>query len=314
MIPIKALGIASINEDKILDVFYFKTEQSHEESNSYKFLNPNEQTNIEEIANLDLSKNKSLIEVHLVSDEAVTDVPTAFLKLFLISNKSYKPNELVLDNIFNTLETLAWTSNGPMEVTAAQKKLLETKISGQPFSIYSVDKFPPLTDYLIPQKVRIADTARVRLGAYLGEGTTIMHAGFVNFNAGSEGPNMVEGRISSKVFVAKGSDLGGGSSTMGTLSGGNDQVISIGENSLVGANAGVGISLGNNCTVEAGLYITSGTKITVMDDKNEEQRTVKAIELSGLNNILFFRDSLTGKVMAKPNNKEFSLNEILHNN
>lgn len=314
MRPIKALGIASINEDKILDVFYFKTEQSHEESNSYKFLNPNEQTNIEEIANLDFSKNKSLIEVHLVSDEAITDVPTAFLKLFLISNKSYKPNELVLDNIFNTLETLAWTSSGPMEVTAAQKKLLETKISGQPFSIYSVDKFPPLTDYLIPQKVRIADTARVRLGAYLGEGTTIMHAGFVNFNAGSEGPNMVEGRISSKVFVAKGSDLGGGSSTMGTLSGGNNQVISIGENSLVGANAGVGISLGNNCTVEAGLYITSGTKITVMDDKNEEQRTVNAIELSGLNNILYIRDSLTGKVLAKPNNKEFSLNEILHNN
>lgn len=314
MRPIKALGIASINEDKILDVFYFKTEQSHEESNSYKFLNPNEQTNIEEIANLDFSKNKSLIEVHLVSDEAITDVPTAFLKLFLISNKSYKPNELVLDNIFNTLETLAWTSSGPMEVTAARKKLLETKISGQPFSIYSVDKFPPLTDYLIPEKVRIADTARVRLGAYLGEGTTIMHAGFVNFNAGSEGPNMVEGRISSKVFVAKGSDLGGGSSTMGTLSGGNDQVISIGENSLVGANAGVGISLGNNCTVEAGLYITSGTKITVMDDKNEEQRTVKAIELSGLNNILYIRDSLTGKVLAKPNNKEFSLNEILHKN
>lgn len=314
MRPIKALGIASINEDKILDVFYFKTEQSHEESNSYKFLNPNEQTNIEEIANLDFSKNKSLIEVHLVSDEAITDVPTAFLKLFLISNKSYKPNELVLDNIFNTLETLAWTSSGPMEVKAARKKLLETKISGQPFSIYSVDKFPPLTDYLIPEKVRIADTARVRLGAYLGEGTTIMHAGFVNFNAGSEGPNMVEGRISSKVFVAKGSDLGGGSSTMGTLSGGNDQVISIGENSLVGANAGVGISLGNNCTVEAGLYITSGTKITVMDDKNEEQRTVKAIELSGLNNILYIRDSLTGKVLAKPNNKEFSLNEILHKN
>lgn len=314
MIPIKALGIASINKDKILDVFYFKTEQSHEESNSYKFLNPAEQTNFEEIANLDFSKNKSLIEVHLVSDEAITDVPTAFLKLFLISNKSYKPNELVLDNIFNTLETLAWTSNGPMEVKAAQKKLLETKISGQPFSIYSVDKFPPLTDYLIPEKVRIADTARVRLGAYLGEGTTIMHAGFVNFNAGSEGPNMVEGRISSKVFVAKGSDLGGGSSTMGTLSGGNNQVISIGENSLVGANAGVGISLGNNCTVEAGLYITSGTKITVMDDKNEEQRTVKAIELSGLNNILYIRDSLTGKVLAKPNNKEFSLNEILHNN
>ncbi len=314
MRPIKALGIASINEDKILDVFYFKTEQSHEESNSYKFLNPNEQTNIEEIANLDFSKNKSLIEVHLVSDEAITDVPTAFLKLFLISNKSYKPNELVLDNIFNTLETLAWTSSGPMEVKAARKKLLETKISGQPFSIYSVDKFPPLTDYLIPEKVRIADTARVRLGAYLGEGTTIMHAGFVNFNAGSEGPNMVEGRISSKVFVAKGSDLGGGSSTMGTLSGGNDQIISIGENSLVGANAGVGISLGNNCTVEAGLYITSGTKITVMDDKNEEQRTVKAIELSGLNNILYIRDSLTGKVLAKPNNKEFSLNEILHKN
>ena len=148
----------------------------------------------------------------------------------------------------------------PNDSKRCSKRTFVSKAKGSNFRT-SIDKFPPLTDYVIPEKVRIADTARIRLGAYLGEGTTVMHAGFVNFNAGTEGPNMIEGRVSSKVFLSKGSDLGGGASTMGTLSGGNDQVVSVGENSLVGANSGVGISLGANCTVEAG-YITAGTKVT----------------------------------------------------
>ena len=168
-----------------------------------------------------------------------------------------------------------------------------------------------MADYIIPSNVRIADTSRVRLGAYLGKGTTIMHEGFVNYNAGTEGPNMIEGRISAGVFVNKNSDLGGGSSTMGTLSGGNKEVISIGERCLLGANAGIGISLGNDCTVEAGLYITAGTKVTVLEEKD---KVVKAIELSGKDAILYFRDSLSGKVCAKPNKGKFKLNKVLHDN
>ena len=176
----------------------------------------------------------------------------------------------------------------------------------------SLDKFPCLTDYIIPKNVRIADASRVRLGAYLSEGTTIMHEGFVNFNAGTLGPAMIEGRISAGVTVGKNSDIGGGASTMGTLSGGNDTKISIGENSLLGANAGIGISLGDNCTVEAGLYITAGTKITILDDGESE--LVKASEISGISGMLFLRDSSTGKVIAKPNKKISDLNKELHNN
>ena len=176
--------------------------------------------------------------------------------------------------------------------------------------IDSIDKFPRMTDHVMPENVRIADTSRVRLGAYLGPGTTVMHEGFINFNAGTEGPNMIEGRISSGVFVGKDSDLGGGSSTMGTLSGGNEEKISIGQRCLLGANAGIGISLGDDCIVEAGLYITSGMKITLV----EEEKIVKAIELSGKNNILYFRDSVTGKVCAKSNINKFKLNKTLHDN
>jgi 2,3,4,5-tetrahydropyridine-2-carboxylate N-succinyltransferase len=179
--------------------------------------------------------------------------------------------------------------------------------------IFSLDKFPPMTDYIIPSNIRIADTSRVRLGAYLGKGTTIMHEGFVNYNAGTEGPNMIEGRISAGVFIGKNSDLGGGSSTMGTLSGGNKEVISVGERCLLGANAGIGISLGDDCTVEAGLYMTAGTKVTFLDESGED-KILKAIELSGKNGILYFRDSLSGKVCAKPNKSKFKLNKVLHDN
>ena len=224
---------------------------------------------------------------------------------FQVTRPEFKQD---IDNLVN----VAWTNHGPIEIDEVQKEILHAKKNNQSFAIKSVDKFPPLTDYIVPPGVRIADTSRVRLGAYLSEGTTVMHEGFVNFNAGTLGPAMIEGRISAGVTVGKNSDIGGGASTMGTLSGGNDTKISIGENSLLGANAGIGISIGDNCTVEAGLYITSGTKITMLD--GAESKLVKASEISGISGMLFFRDSSTGKVIMKPNNKISNLNKELHNN
>ena len=175
----------------------------------------------------------------MVKDAPIEDIPTAFLKLHLISHRHFKPNTLNMDNIFNVIETIAWTNQGPMRPEVAEKLVDGTSS----LKIFSLDKFPPMADYIIPSNVRIADTSRARLGAYLGKGTTIMHEGFVNYNAGTEGPNMIEGRISAGVFVNKNSDLGGGCSTMGTLSGGNKEIISIGERCLLGANSGIGISL-----------------------------------------------------------------------
>ena len=238
------------------------------------------------------------LEVHFIQDAPIEDIPTAYLKLHLLSWRLYKPNELNLENIFEVLPNLMWIEG------------IAHRIKDGFRMIDSIDKFPRMTDHVMPENVRIADTSRVRLGAYLGAGTTVMHEGFINFNAGTEGPNMIEGRISSGVFVGKDSDLGGGSSTMGTLSGGNEEKISIGQRCLLGANAGIGISLGDDCIVEAGLYITSGMKITLV----EEEKIVKAIELSGKNNILYFRDSVTGKVCAKSNKNKFKLNKTLHDN
>jgi len=177
-----------------------------------------------------------------------------------------------------------------------------------------VDKFPKMTNYVVPKGVRIAHTARVRLGAYLGEGTTIMHEGFVNFNAGTEGPGMIEGRISAGVFVGAESDLGGGCSTMGTLSGGNNVVISIGKKCLIGANAGVGIPLGDRCTIEAGLYVTASTKVNVLDDSGKEVKKIKAKDLSGKSDLLFRRNSQTGAVECLTNKSAIELNAALHKN
>ena len=190
-----------------------------------------------------------------------------------------------------------------------ESKILEFHDKKIPFLIRSVDKFPALTDFIIPKGVRIADTSRVRLGAYLSEGTTIMHEGFVNFNSGTLGPCMIEGRISAGVVIGANSDLGGGCSTMGTLSGGNNIKISVGENCLLGANSGLGIPLGNNCIIEAGLYITAGTKVILADNK-----IMKASELSNVDNLLFIRNSTTGKVEAKENPSTISLNSKLHKN
>tara|TARA_B100000700_G_scaffold92215_1_gene104169 strand:+ start:624 stop:1496 length:873 start_codon:yes stop_codon:yes gene_type:complete len=287
-LPIKGSGKVISDDKGILSIHYSNFSESEGNKNSFKIEGEN-------------------IITELVEDTPIEDIPTAFLKLHLISHRYFKPNALNMNNIFNVLETIAWTNQGPMRPEVAEKLVDGTSN----LKIFSLDKFPPMTDYIIPSNVRIADTSRVRLGAYLGKGTTIMHEGFVNYNAGTEGPNMIEGRISAGVFVNKNSDLGGGSSTMGTLSGGNKEVISIGERCLLGANAGIGISLGNDCTVEAGLYITAGTKVTVLEEK---EQVVKAIELSGKDAILYYRDSLSGKVCAKPNKSKFKLNKVLHDN
>ena len=286
-LPIEAKGIPNLDENGLLSIRYQTFNHSSNKENQ-------------------VILEKDAITTHLVNDEPIKDIATAWLKLYLLSLRHFKPNELNLDNIFSVLPNLAWTNEGPI-----RPEKLEGAFSNKNLKIYALDKFPPMTDFVVPDEVRIADTSRVRLGAYLGKGTTIMHEGFVNYNAGTEGPNMIEGRVSAGVFIKKGSDLGGGSSTMGTLSGGNKEIISIGEKCLLGANSGIGISLGNDCTVEAGLYITAGTKITLLD---EGKNIVKARELSGKNGILYFRDSTTGKVCAKINDGQFKLNTALHEN
>ena len=259
--------------------------------------------------------NQELIEINWNEEDLgkpIENVEGAYLKLQLLSNKFVLPNSININGLFSNIPNVVWTNQGPISIEEIDKKLRESKLNNNDLHIKSVDKFPCLTDYIVPRKVRIADTSRVRLGAYLSEGTTIMHEGFVNFNAGTLGSAMIEGRISAGVVVGNNSDIGGGASTMGTLSGGNDAKIFIGENCLLGANSGIGISLGDNCTVEAGLYLTSGTKITIFD--NDVSKIIKAVELSGKPNILYYRDSTNGKVIAAENNKISDLNKELHSN
>ena len=245
-------------------------------------------------------------------DEPPASVAQAYLKLQAISHRLFQPHSLNLTGIFATLKNVAWTSAGAIDLTELHDRQLQARLEGKPITIFSVDKFPRMVDYIVPQGIRIADTARVRLGAYIGEGTTIMHEGFVNFNAGTEGPNMVEGRISAGVWVAADSDLGGGCSTMGTLSGGGEQIISIGKNCLIGANAGTGIALGDDCTIEAGLYVTSSTKVVVLGASRQK---CKARDLSGRSHLLFRRNSQTGEVECLVNSKNTTvLNAELHDN
>ena len=274
-----------------------------------------QKTDIQDI-NTDNSE-KEVVEIHWTQkdlDEPIEDVVSAYLKLHLISYRFVLPNSVNLDGLFNALPNVAWTNKGPISIDEIDEKLLNAKqIKGDLF-IRSLDKFPQLVDYIIPKNVRIADASRVRLGAYLSPGTTIMHEGFVNFNAGTLGTAMIEGRISAGVVVGDNSDLGGGCSTMGTLSGGNNIKISIGENCLIGANAGVGIPLGDNCTIEAGLYITAGTKIEVYKENGEIDGVFKGSELSNCSNLVFLRNSLNGKVIAKVNQKSINLNSELHKN
>ena len=248
----------------------------------------------------------------MATDSEIASIPEAYLKLHLLSYRYVKPNEQNLVGIFSKLPNVAWTSDGAIDPDELEEAILEARIEGRHIEVASVDKFPKLTNYVLPTGVRIAHTARVRLGAYLGEGTTVMHEGFVNFNAGSIGPNMIEGRLSQGVLMREGSDLGGGASTMGTLSGGGEMVLTIGKDCLIGANAGAGIPLGDRCTIEAGTYITAGTLVQVFDENKKFIKLVKARELAGQSDMLFIRHSQTGAIECRTNQKAIKLNDALH--
>lgn len=249
-------------------------------------------------------------------DSPPLSIPEAFLKLHLLSSCLVRPHQINIEGIFSILRNIAWTNQGPIDLQDLAKQRLTARASGKHLSVDSIDKFPKMTDYIVPPNVRIADSSRVRLGAFLGEGTTVMHEGFVNFNAGTDGPAMIEGRISAGVIIGANSDLGGGCSTMGTLSGGGKEIISVGENCLIGANAGIGIPLGDRCIVEAGLYVTAGTKLTTIDSSGKVRDQIKARELAGKDDLLFRRNSITGAVECITSNQsaEVQLNTELHKN
>ncbi|HEY9036830.1 MAG TPA: 2,3,4,5-tetrahydropyridine-2,6-dicarboxylate N-succinyltransferase [Pseudomonadales bacterium] len=255
---------------------------------------------------------RPLVLTILATDDSPVSVPEAYLKLQLLSHRLVKPHGVNLSGMFGVLPNVAWTSEGAIDLAELPARQLAARLAGRRLSVDSVDKFPKMTDYVVPSGTRIADTARIRLGAYLGEGTTVMHEGFVNFNAGTAGPGMIEGRISAGVFIGSGSDLGGGCSTMGTLSGGGNIVISVGENCLIGANAGIGIPLGDRCTVESGLYVTPGSVVALLDDNRELVREVKARDLAGQSDLLFRRNSKTGRIECLTNKSAVALNEALH--
>ena len=259
-----------------------------------------------------LGSKRPAVVVLLAEDAKPESVPEVYLKLQLISHRIAKPHSLNLEGMFGALPNVAWTNQGAIDLGELPQRQLESRLAGNTLSVDCVDKFPKMTDYVVPAGVRIADTARVRLGAYLGEGTTIMHEGFVNFNAGTDGPNMVEGRISAGVFIGSGSDLGGGCSTMGTLSGGGNMIISVGKECLIGANAGIGIPLGDRCTVESGLYITAGTKVAMLDENRQLAGEAKARDLAGKSDLLFRRNSMTGTVECLTNESAIALNDALH--
>jgi 2,3,4,5-tetrahydropyridine-2-carboxylate N-succinyltransferase len=258
--------------------------------------------------------DKSIVAVNLQDNEAPGSVAEAYLKLHLLSHRRVRPHGTNLDGIFQLLPNVAWTSEGAVDLHELPERQLTARLQGRIIEVASVDKFPKMTNYVVPNGVRIAHTARVRLGAYLGEGTTVMHEGFINFNAGAEGPSMVEGRISAGVMVGAGSDLGGGCSTMGTLSGGGNIIISVGSECLIGANAGLGIPLGDRCTIEAGLFVTAGTKVTILDGARRPVETVSARDLSGRSDLLFRRNSTSGAVECLTNKSSIELNNMLHDN
>ena len=252
---------------------------------------------------------RELVQVGIDLDAPPADASDAYLRLHLLSHRVAEPNTINLDGIFGALTNVVWTTQGPCAVDGFEVTRARMQARG-PVQVFGVDKFPRMVDYVVPAGVRIGDADRVRLGAHLASGTTVMHEGFVNFNAGTLGTSMVEGRISQGVVVGDGSDIGGGASTMGTLSGGGTERVRIGERCLLGAESGLGIALGNDCVVEAGLYLTAGTKVTLPDGQ-----VVKARELSGQDNLLFLRNSVTGAVEARARDGHgIVLNSALHAN
>jgi 2,3,4,5-tetrahydropyridine-2-carboxylate N-succinyltransferase len=265
--------------------------------------------------------HQSVVRTVIDLDTAPADVPDAYLRLHLLSHRLVRPHGVDLTGLFGVLPNVVWTNHGPCAVDDFEATRLRLRAGGGPgtrVEVYGVDKFPRMTDYVLPSGVRIADADRVRLGAHLASGTTVMHEGFVNFNAGTLGSSMVEGRISQGVLVGDGSDIGGGASIMGTLSGGGRETISVGERCLIGANAGLGISLGDDCIVEAGLYLTAGTKLLFREPNSAgaaEPRVIKAVDLSGASGLLFRRNSTSGAVEAVGREgQRFALNAALHAN
>lgn len=302
--PASAIGVATIDGKKTLDVWY-----------------PNPALNAIPIQILDSSsyERKDTVrgcEVKVVKtvikdlSKPAENVEEAYLRLHLLSHRLVEPRTINLEGIFAILNNVAWTTIGAILPDKVEQVRASAKKSGMHLTVFSVDKFPRMLDYVVPNGVRIADADRVRLGAHLASGTTVMHEGFVNFNAGTLGTSMVEGRISAGVVVGDGTDIGGGASIMGTLSGGGQEVISVGKKCLIGANAGLGISLGDNCVIEAGLYLTAGSKVLLPDAK-----IVKAKELSGGHNLLFRRNSQTGAIEAQNRTGNWGgLNSVLHQN
>ncbi|WJY97286.1 2,3,4,5-tetrahydropyridine-2,6-dicarboxylate N-succinyltransferase [Corynebacterium fournieri] len=316
-----ARGVATITHDgTVLDVWYPapKVDEPVEETGTRRLAEPD--ARFADLVGPDDARGVARVAVETaIKDltEPAVDAYDVYLRLHLLSHRLIRPHGANMDGIFGLLSNVVWTNYGPCAVNDFQ--MTRGRLAAQgPVVVFSVDKFPRMVDYVVPSGVRIGDADRIRLGAHLAEGTTVMHEGFVNFNAGTLGASMVEGRISAGVVVGDGTDIGGGASIMGTLSGGGKEVISLGERCLLGANAGVGISLGDDCIVEAGLYVTAGTKVVLTAPVaealgKEAGAEIKALELSGANGLQFRRNSVTGAVEAVPA-KGIELNEALHAN
>jgi 2,3,4,5-tetrahydropyridine-2-carboxylate N-succinyltransferase len=299
-----AIGLATYSNNTLLDVWYPQPQLGN---------SPAAVSGLERAIDTDdIRRVRTEVISTQIADlsQPPTTAADAYLRLHLLSHRICAPRSINLDGIFGLLTNVAWTSLGPVAVENLTEAQVTARIKGQHLTVFGVDKFPRMVDYIVPSGVRIADADRVRLGAHLAEGTTIMHEGFVNFNAGTLGVSMVEGRISAGVVVGDGSDIGGGASIMGTLSGGGKEMITIGKNCLVGANAGVGISLGDNCLIESGCYITAGSKITLPDGQ-----VTKGRELSGANGLLYRRNSVSGALEAVTREGSWGgLNAALHAN
>jgi 2,3,4,5-tetrahydropyridine-2-carboxylate N-succinyltransferase len=302
-------GLATVASDgTILDVWYPKPQLGEAPKNDSLWVVPKE---LDAMVGEDARRRVSIrwVRTEINLAEPVAGTADAYLRLHLLSHLLVKPNTINLDQLIPSLPIVAFTNAGPVALDDLEE--LRGTLQRAGITVHSIDKFGRMVDYVTPRKVRIADASRVRLGAHLAPGTTIMHEGFVNFNAGTLGVSMVEGRISQGVVVGDGSDIGGGASIMGTLSGGGKERVTIGERALLGANSGVGISIGDDSVVEAGLYVTAGTKVTIIDSNGE--RTAKAGELSGLPNLLFRRNSVSGRVEVLPRTGEgIQLNSQLH--
>ncbi|MEU4600643.1 2,3,4,5-tetrahydropyridine-2,6-dicarboxylate N-succinyltransferase [Nocardia sp. GTS18] len=308
-----AVGIATITSDgTVLDTWYPSPELGEFTETGSQRLDAADAPEFADLLGPDKARGVEVVAVRTTIADlsaAPTDAHDVYLRLHLLSHRLVQPHGLSLDGQFGLLSNVVWTNHGPCAVEGFEQTRIKLRARG-PVTVYSIDKFPRMVDYVVPSGVRIGDADRVRLGAHLASGTTVMHEGFVNFNAGTLGNSMVEGRISAGVVVGDGSDIGGGASTMGTLSGGGTTVISVGERSLLGANAGLGIPLGNDCVLEAGLYLTAGTKVTAPDGT-----VVKAATLAGQNNLLFRRNSTTGAVEVVPRSGTgIELNAALHAN